>query len=173
MYLLPSTTWAITGDHYDLSIFVNYNIAYLKLILTSVVELNPGPSDFERILKGIKKIEDKVLTQIMSVKTEISDIKKNISSIRDDHIKLRPEVKDTGENQAIYDEALKVTNQKVEFLCVITENLRLDTDHLNNIAEAYNGSVLLLKDEAERLNVKTISTIILPPTSLLYSLWLK
>jgi hypothetical protein len=125
--------------------------------LASDVELNPGPVDFETILDAIKQSENKVLTQIRSVKTDISDIKNDISSIRNDHIKLRSEVKDIGIKQASYEEALKSTSQKVDVLNEITENLRLHTDHLNNIVGRYNDTVSTLNEEVEQLNIKSIS----------------
>jgi hypothetical protein len=87
----------------------------------------------------------------MSVKTDISDIKNDISSIRNDHIKLRSEVKDIGIKQVSYKEALKTYKSKGRCFEWITENLRLDTDHLKNIVGMFKDTVSRLNEEVEQL----------------------
>ncbi|KAL4239903.1 hypothetical protein ACF0H5_000702 [Mactra antiquata] len=153
----PSITCSALCDNQDSSNLMFYDIAQYKLMLSSDVETNPGPADLETILDAIKQSEEKVLNQIMSVKSEITDIKNDISTIHKDHLKLQSEVNEIREKQASYEEILKSTHQHVDVLEEITENLRLDIDHVNNTAETHYDTLSRLTEEVERLNIKSIS----------------
>ncbi|KAL4236998.1 hypothetical protein ACF0H5_005382 [Mactra antiquata] len=91
------------------------------------------------------------------INIKITDIKNDISTIHKDHLKLQSEVNEIREKQASYEEILKSTHQYVDVLDEITENLRLDIDHVNNTTETHYDTLSRLTEEVERFNIKSIS----------------
>lgn len=108
----------------------------------------------EGILEAVKASETKVLTEIKSIKQDMSEIKSdiNIHVLKEENMNLKVSIQNITTKSNILEVKSNETGVNVMDLCELTENIRLDIDYLKNVAEATNSRTDTLEENTEQLN---------------------
>ena len=132
-------------------------IEQLRLLLSNDVESNPGPVDFDTLLKAIKESESNLTSQIKSVQSDICELKAEMLSIRTEQAAMKTDINTLKEKHEALECSLNLTDGAAEKWQGVTENMQADVDHLIGSVENQEDKLKSLKAEVEQLNKKSIA----------------
>lgn len=122
------------------------------LILSSDVELNPGPlTDKDEILQAIKSSKDDVLGELRTVQQDIRSIRAEVSAMKKDQTMLRSDVSDVQRIQSDLEIRITDVEQEVKGLKHDNETLRLDIDYLSDQLDFKSSIIDNLDKDVEKL----------------------
>ena len=132
-----------------------YSISERVLFLSGDVELNPGPSDMDTVLKAIQDSESKVLGEIRSVRSEIRMIRKDLKSVKTKQLEDRQAINQLQKNQANSTKDISNAVHNIRDLCDLTHQMQLNIDYLNEVIESKSETIEKLEDDIDRLEKYT------------------
>ncbi|MEW8547341.1 MAG: hypothetical protein AB2693_27855 [Candidatus Thiodiazotropha sp.] len=122
------------------------------LILSSDVELNPGPlTDKDEILQAIRASKDDVLGELRTVQQDIRSIRAEVSVMKQDQTKLKSDVSDVQRIQSDLEIRITEAEREVNSLKQENETLRLDIDYLSDQLDFKASIIDDLDKDVERL----------------------
>lgn len=142
-----------TTSPFNYTLTNQYTAYYERLlILSSDVELNPGPlTDKDEILRAIQVSKDDVLGEIRTVQQDIRSIRAEVSAMKQDQTKLKSDVSDVQRIQSDLEIRITDVEQEVNNLQHENETLRLDIDYLSDQLDFKASVIDNLDKDVERL----------------------
>lgn len=128
-----SSTWlSICPSSNNMSLYKTYHTRLL--MLSSDVELNPGPTDTERILAGINEIKEDVgslKNEVLGIKSSITKIQTELTCMKGDVKTLNTKVSKIEQTQTQLKSDITKLNQKVDQLDYSNEMMNTDMAYLS------------------------------------------
>lgn len=122
------------------------------LILSSDVELNPGPlTDKDEILQAIRASKDDVLGELRTVQQDIRSIRAEVKAMKTDQTKLKSDVSDVQRIQSDLEIRITDAEYAVNSLKHENETLRLDIEYLSEQLDFKSSIIDNLDKDVEKL----------------------
>ena len=143
----------------SLSVPFNYTVfnqygAYFErqLVLSSDVELNPGPlTDKDEILGAIISSKEDVLEGLKAVENDIRSIKAEISKMQLSQAQIETDISQVKEKQSGFEKRMKGVENDIKFVIGENEVFRLDIDELQSQLEDKDTLIEKLDRDVGRL----------------------
>lgn len=119
-------TWQSQYAAPSITMSTVFDISSRLTLISSDVEMNPGPVQLEDVLEAVNLSENCILSEIKVMQTEMADLKSDIVVLKEVNIAMKNSVeKLTSITNTLDNESSKLeTNVKI--LQEVTENITLD-----------------------------------------------
>ena len=123
-----------------------------QLLLSSDVELNPGPlTDKEEILGAIQSSKDDVLMGLRTVEKDILSIRSDIRKMQSSQAQIETDLSNVKEKQTGFEKRMKGFETDMKSVIGENEVLRLDIDELYDRLEEKDTLIDKLDQDVDRL----------------------
>ena len=134
------------------------DISQTLLLLSADVETNPGPTELDDIINAIKTSENNILEEVRSMKVDISDMKKDLSTLKLENENTKIKMSNLHERQTDLAKLVSDANENIDQLNENKENMTLDIEHINELAENNTSKLESFEQELEKLQVAQLSS---------------
>ena len=144
--------------HAPSQVNLDFNIKEIVLLLAGDVELNPGPTELDAILAAIKSSEASLLNEMRLIRAEMSEIKHDVNNLKVENTALRGKIGTLNTKCENIDTRIFDIERNISDGQDLTENLRLDVDHLHNQCDEHDDLIKSIQENIESLNRKAIAS---------------
>lgn len=145
---------------FNLRSVTSYTYAdYIKfrLLVSNDVETNPGPTEYEQILKAIKESETNLISKMTSLQDEIQEIRQDILTVKSEFGSLKSDLKCVQNKQEALEGYLILTDKTIGKCQDTIENVQLDVEAVANKIDQQAESIKFLQNDMVQLQQKNLA----------------
>ncbi|KAH3796028.1 hypothetical protein DPMN_149592 [Dreissena polymorpha] len=113
--------------------------------------------ELDAILAAIRSSKATLLNEMRLIRTEMSEIKHDVNNLKEGNTALRGEIRTLNTKCENTGSRIFAIERNISAGQDLTENMRLDIDHLQNQCDEHDDLIKSLQDNIEFLNRKAIA----------------